>query len=743
MDQVASWAQDGTTLALAVLLAATGLFIAGRGLKRDPPPATTAGAQDANHRDAQGQDARGHRQPPPMLWIWWATLVLLLLWNLSASLSNHSEPVVARIPYSVFVDQLRSGNVSQVAIMGSEIVGKLRQVRYWNPRTGLLSISPPPASGTATSTTNHPRTEPPAAIPESVNGGNEGIALPRTGQEPKPVQVQVFATVFPSSVGDPSLLPLLEQKGVEIAATAEESHWLTRLLGSLLPVLLLLGFFWWMGRRAMNQQQSIFGMGKSQARRFHREDAPRATFADVAGADAAKSQLQEVVEILKAPERFRRLGARTPRGVLLAGPPGTGKTLLARAVAGEAGVPFFSISGSEFVEMFVGVGASRVRSLFKEVKEAAPAILFVDELDAVGRRRGAGLGVVNDEREQTLNQLLVEMDGFDDRQSVIVLAATNRPDVLDPALRRPGRFDRDVVVELPDLRGRRGILAIHTRTLTLAPDVNLDQLAAMTTGMSGAQLANLCNEAALTAARAGHEAIGQQDLERALDKIVLGDERALVLDPQARRVIAYHEAGHALVAWLTPDADQVHKVTIVPHGLALGVTEQRPNEERYNLSRSYLLARIAVMLGGRAAEEIAIGDITTGAENDLRQATDLARRMVSAWGMSEVGLAAYEGSGEDRFLGYELGQQRPYSEATAQRIDGAVHALLDQRHRQVLELLEQARTRLTRLAESLLENETLGQDELVRLLGPRPAAGAHARSDQQGNESSTRAARRG
>jgi cell division protease FtsH len=361
------------------------------------------------------------------------------------------------------------------------------------------------------------------------------------------------------------------------------------------------------------------------------------------------------------------------------GPPGTGKTLLARAVAGEAGVPLFSISGSEFVEMFVGVGASRVGSLFKEVKEVAPAILFLDELDAVGRRRGAGIGMVNDDREQPLNQLLVERDGFDASQGVIVVAATNRPDVLDRALRRPGRFDREVVVGLPDLRGRRGILAIHSRRLTLAADVSLDHLAAMTMGMSGAQLANPCNEAVLLGARAGHEAVRQGDFERALDTLVLGEERCL----------------------------------------ALGVTEQRPEAERHNLSRRYLLARLSVMLAGRAAEEMVIGDLTTGAENDLREATLLARRMVAAWGMSELGLAAYEQSGDDRFLGYDLGRGRAHGEETARRIDEAVQGLLEERHRNALELLEGAQERLTRLAESLLARETLERAELERLLGPR------------------------
>ena len=353
----------------------------------------------------------------------------------------------------------------------------------------------------------------------------------------------------------------------------------------------------------------------------------------MAGADEAKEELGEVIEFLRNPQKYHDLGARIPRGILLVGPPGTGKTLLARAVAGEAEVPFFTISASEFVEMFVGVGASRVRDLFEKAKTSAPAIVFIDELDAVGRRRGAGLGTVNDEREQTLNQLLVEMDGFSDRQEVILIAATNRPDVLDPALLRPGRFDREITVPLPDRRGREGILKIHSRGLRLATDVNLSLMARSTTGFSGADLANLCNEAALIAARAGHEEIGMQDFDEALDRIILGAARSTIMSDHDRKVVAYHEAGHALAAWLLPNADPVHKVTIIPHGRALGVTEQVPGEDQLNYSREYLFSRLAVMLGGRTAEELAIGDITTGAENDLVEATRLARRMVTRWGM--------------------------------------------------------------------------------------------------------------
>jgi cell division protease FtsH len=698
-----------------------------------PPSLAVASAVSSRLQPPSGVERRaggsnepapGHDTPPggsrpegprPRIAVWWMLLIMLLAWNLTAVLMKPNASPAARIPYSSFVTELKAGNVSQVDIRGSEIIGELKAPRDWDPKTGQLT-QPPGATAGPAPAKPHEATKMPSPSRELPPGTRASMP------EPKLVKVVSFVTVFPSSVGDPQLLPLLERHGVEIVAVPKTPHWIASLLSTLLPMALLVGFFWWMGRRAMRQQQSIFGAGQSQARRYNREDAPAVTFADIAGADAAKGQLQEIVSILKFPERYRALGARIPRGVLLVGPPGTGKTLLARAVAGEAQVPFFSMSGSEFVEMFVGVGASRVRNLFKEVKAAAPAILFVDELDAVGRRRGAGLGMVNDEREQTLNQLLVEMDGFDERVNVIVLAATNRPDVLDPALQRPGRFDREVVVGLPDLEGRRGILAIHTRGLNLAGDVDLNALAGITMGMSGAQLANLCNEAALVAARAGKSRIARADFEAALDRIVLGDVRLLALDHAARRVIAYHEGGHALVAWLTPEADPVHKVTIVPHGMALGVTEQRPAEERYNLSRRYLTARLLVMLGGRSAEETAIGEITTGAENDLIQATRLARRMVTTWGMSELGLAAYESAAEDRFLGYELGQGRPYSEDTARRVDAEVNRLLGENHQAVRSLLASARDRLDRLAEALLDHETVEYPELERLLGPRAQA---------------------
>jgi cell division protease FtsH len=485
-----------------------------------------------------------------------------------------------------------------------------------------------------------------------------------------------------------------------------------------------------MGRQTAQSQAGILGFGRSKAR-LHEGHHSEVTFEDVAGADEAKEELREIVDFLRNPQKYHDIGAHIPRGILLVGPPGTGKTLMARAVAGEADVPFFNLSASEFVEMFVGVGASRVRDLFEQAKASAPAIVFIDEMDAVGRRRGAGLGTVNDEREQTLNQLLVEMDGFDERHEVIILAATNRPDVLDPALLRPGRFDRQVTIVLPDRRGREGILRIHTRTLRLAPDVDLALMARTTTGFSGADLANLCNEAALLAARNDREQVTMADFEEAVDKILLGGIRPLLLDDRERRIIAYHESGHALVAWFTPDADPVHKVTIIPRGQALGVTEQLPGEDHYNYGRKALLARLAVMIGGRTAEELAIGDITTGAEKDLVEATRLARRMVTRWGMGSVGLAAFQADEEQPFLGYELAQGRDYSEDTAARIDQDVRRLLEESHENACRLLTDKRDNLNRLAQSLLHEETIDRDVLVQILGPRPQTEVEEENDSR------------
>ncbi|HUN25676.1 MAG TPA: ATP-dependent zinc metalloprotease FtsH [Steroidobacteraceae bacterium] len=633
--------------------------------------------------------------------VYWLFLALLLVWNLWAFLPRPNPAV--HLPYSEFVSQVAAGNVAQVHIAGEAISGTLKAAILWPPAAPAPRSAAAPAPAQATGKTA--RTAPAAT-------GPPGKAVPRA-------RYTSFRTTYPDVVGDAALMPLLRAQGVLIEVSTPSQPWFEIALTDGLPLVLMVVLIVWMGRQAARSQGGMLGFARNRARRYA-ADRPTVTFADVAGAEEAKQDLTEVVDFMSHPAKYLKIGAHIPRGVLLVGPPGTGKTLLARAVAGQAGVPFFSISGSEFVEMFVGVGASRVRDLFNQAKQAQPAIVFVDELDAVGRRRGAGLGAVNDEREQTLNQLLVEMDGFDERQQVILLAATNRPDVLDPALLRPGRFDRQVVVPLPDSRGREGILRIHTRHIRLAPDVDLGQLARTATGLSGADLANLANEAALGAARNDRGAVTMSDFEDAWDKIVLGAARSTVLTPEDRRVVAYHESGHALVAWLTPNADAVRKVTIVPHGRALGVTEQLPAEDRYNLSRADLLARLDVMLGGRTSEALVIGEITTGAENDLIQATRLARRMIARWGMGSLGPVAFDTNEEQPFLGYQISQGRDYSEATGARIDREVEQLLTERQKAVFRLLGSARDRLDALAGRLLEEETVGGAELAKILGPRP-----------------------
>jgi cell division protease FtsH len=643
--------------------------------------------------------------------LYWTFMGLLLAWNIWAFLPRQNQ--TAKLPYSEFVGQLTAGNVATVHITGATIAGTFDHAIVW-PQPQSAPARPAAPVGARPSGVAGER-EPPAV-------GTAHPAQPAQTSHPAvPASARYtrFSTTYPDVVGDAALMPLLRQQHVVIDVSTPTQPWFVIALTDGLPVVLTLALLVWMGRQAARTQSGLFSFARNRARRYA-ADRPKVTFADVAGADEAKQDLTEVVDFLSNPSKYLEIGAHIPRGVLLVGPPGTGKTLLARAVAGEARVPFFSISGSEFVEMFVGVGASRVRDLFSQAKEAQPAIVFVDELDAVGRRRGAGLGAVNDEREQTLNQLLVEMDGFDERQQVILLAATNRPDVLDPALLRPGRFDRQVVVPLPDWRGRCGILRIHTRQLRLARDVDLEQLARTATGLSGADLANLANEAALGAARNNRTEITMKDFDEAWDRIVLGAARTTALTPQDRRVVAYHEGGHAVVAWLTARADPVRKITIVPHGRALGVTEQLPVEERYNLSRADLLARLDVMLGGRASEALVIGEITTGAESDLIQATRLARRMVARWGMGSLGPVAFDSNDEQPFLGYQMSQGRDYSEATGARIDQEVERLLGERQEAVHRLLSEARGRLDALAERLLAEETVGGAALAQILGPRP-----------------------
>ncbi len=524
-----------------------------------------------------------------------------------------------------------------------------------------------------------------------------------------------FNTTMPD---DPELVRILRDSSVSIIVEpVEEASIFETILISWLPMLLFIGV-WIFFMRQMQGGGKTMSFGKSRAKLLT-EDETRVSFADVAGAEEAKEEVSEIVEFLKSPKKFTRLGGRIPKGVLLVGPPGTGKTLMARAIAGEADVPFFSISGSDFVEMFVGVGASRVRDLFAQGKKHAPCIIFIDEIDAVGRHRGAGLGGGHDEREQTLNQLLVEMDGFEANQGVILVSATNRPDVLDPALMRPGRFDRQVILPRPDIKGRAGILEVHTKEVPLSNDVNLTVLARGTPGFSGADLQNMVNEAALLAARENKDIVEMEDFERAKDKVLMGAERrSLVLSEEERKVTAYHEMGHALVARALPGSDPVHKVSIIPRGRALGITMSLPIDERHTYSREYLDDLIAMTLGGRAAEEKVLGQITTGASNDIERASELARRMVCKWGMStEMGPISYGKEEEQIFLGKEFGTQKDYSENTADKIDVEVRKIIDAGLARAHGVIDEEGDALELLAQALLERETLGTDEVHELLG--------------------------
>jgi len=521
---------------------------------------------------------------------------------------------------------------------------------------------------------------------------------------------------------DPELVKSLRDKNVKIAAKPEdESPWYLVLLLNWLPMLLLVGVWIFFMRQMQVGGGKAMSFGKSRAKLLT-ENQHRVTFSDVAGVDEAKDDLQEIIAFLKDPKKFTKLGGRIPKGCLLVGAPGTGKTLLARAVAGEAGVPFFSISGSDFVEMFVGVGASRVRDLFVQGKKNAPCIIFIDEIDAVGRHRGAGLGGGNDEREQTLNQLLVEMDGFESNEGVILVAATNRPDVLDPALLRPGRFDRHVVVPRPDIKGREGILQVHTRKVPLATDVDVSILARSTPGFTGADLENLVNEAALLAARNDKEKVNMLDLELAKDKVMMGAERrSMIISDGEKRNTAYHEAGHALVAKLLPGADPIHKVTIIPRGMALGLTQQLPMDEKHTYPREYLLTNLVILFGGRVAEELVLEHMTTGAENDIEKATDLARRMVCEWGMSEkLGPMTFGKKGQEIFLGRDFTQKVDYSESTAIEIDAEVRRIIQESYHRATDLLKTNLRLLHKVAEKLLEKEVLDGSEIdaiVRAFG--------------------------
>ncbi|TAK22856.1 MAG: ATP-dependent metallopeptidase FtsH/Yme1/Tma family protein [Chloroflexota bacterium] len=626
---------------------------------------------------------RPNGAPPERRWGGWRPWLILAVFVLMNALLAPilvPEPIErVTVPYTLFKEQIQAGNVIEITSRGDAVQGAFRTAVTWPAPT------------------------------------DKGVTSTR------------FETRAPA-FDDQGLMPLLESKGVIVNARPldEGRAWWISLLISIAPAVLIFGLLFWMSSRVSQAQSGAFGLGRSRAKRYS-EERPGVTFADVAGIDEAEAELEEIVDFLKNPAKYQRLGGTIPKGVLLVGAPGTGKTLLARAVAGEAGVPFFSLSASEFVEMIVGVGASRVRDLFAQAKKEAPAIVFVDELDAIGRSRGVSGGFGgHDEREQTLNQLLVEMDGFNSREAVIILAATNRPDVLDPALLRPGRFDRRVTVQRPDRIGREKILEVHTRGVPLGPDVRLADLAQATPGLVGAELRNLVNEAALLAARKDKDAVGRQDFSEAMEKIILGAARHIAISAEDRRRVAFHEAGHALIGLLMPDADPVHKVSIVPRGQALGVTYQMPIDDRHNYPRDYLLTRITGALGGRAAEQIVFNDMTTGAENDLQQVTALARQMVTRWGMSdEIGLLSLDPVSPDNYLGVEYGRPRWYSEATAQKVDRSVRRIVDESYLRAVEMLRAERPALESLAQALLARESLEEEEIRHVVDSARVAVPH------------------
>src|SRR6266550_3877784 len=624
----------------------------------------------SNSGNANGNDPRKKGTSPLRVFLFIIALISVLAAGslfLNGQGSNTNGQPVVELPYSSFYQQVMHGNIKDAIFHGQDITGDFK-----NP------------------------------ISLTSSNGIPGLAN------------QYHLTQIPN--GDPNLIPLLNTYHVQFQAKPVVDHnVLLNVLFSFLPLILVFGVIFFIGRRATQSQQNVFSFGKTRAKVVLR-DRPSTTFADVAGVDEAKYDLVEVVEFLKTPRKFQRLGGKIPRGVLLVGPPGTGKTLLARAVAGEAEVPFFSMSGSEFVEVLVGVGASRVRDLFDQAKKAAPSIIFIDEIDAVGRQRGSSINS-NDEREQTLNQLLVEMDGFDTHQAVVVIAATNRPDGLDKALLRPGRFDRRVTVERPDWNGRLAILKIHTRGVPLAKDVDLITIARATPGMVGADIANLVNEAALLAARRNLIAVTQHCFDDALDKILIGAERPLILSEADLNVVAFHEGGHALTGLLQEDVDPVTKVTIVPRGQALGVTQYTPLDDRYNYSKEYLEARLVTALGGRAAEQVAIGRITTGAENDLQRVTAIARQMVTRWGMSErLGTISFS-ERDDPFAGTTLATgSREYSEKTASIIDEEVDHIVKWAYNRAVSLLTEHRDTLNRIARALRLYETIDAKQLREIM---------------------------
>jgi len=597
--------------------------------------------------------------------IWVVAGTLLALW--AYSYWGMGPGGGERISYSEFRSQLQNDNVAEVVVEGNTVRGDLKS-----------KASKTEESGT--------------------------------------VEYEQFVTYLPS-FGDEKLMALLESKGVEVVTRPESSFPWGLVIMGLLPVLLLFGVGYIFLRRMQAQGQGLFSVRKSKAKLFDKDEEDT-TFDDVAGADSAKEELREIIKFLKSPERFERLGGKVPKGVLLVGPPGTGKTLLARAVAGEADVPFFSVSGSDFMEMFVGVGASRVRDMFSEAKETSPAIIFIDELDSIGRKRGAGMGGGHDEREQTLNQLLSELDGFEENEGVVVMAATNRPDILDSALTRPGRFDRQITVDLPTKTAREEILRIHARNKPLSEEIDLEEIARSTPGFSGADLENLLNEAALLAGRYEHDKIETGDIEEARDKVIMGLKReGMALDDEEKKLLAYHEAGHAIVGAVLPNADPVHKVTIVPRGQAMGVTQQLPEKDKYLYRLDYLLDRLAVIMGGRAAEEIIFDTATSGAENDLKQVRKMARKMVLDWGMGEnFKHISLGGDNGNVFLGEDLAKSKDYSDETAREVDQEIRRITENAYQRAVDTLTENREAFDRLAELLLEREEVPGSDVLRLV---------------------------
>lgn len=599
----------------------------------------------------------------------WLVFLLLLLFVMYFVSSRKNKGI--ELPYSNFTKELEQGNVESVVIVEKELRGTLRKESQFY------------------------------------------LAGRKT-----PISFKNFKTYIPFE--DPELVTKLLEYGVDLKAKPAFSWWGS--IGPYLPFVLIFGLWFFLMARLQAGPSRAFTFGKSKAKVLT-EDRPKTTFNDVAGVDEAKQELQEIIEFLRDPRKFVRLGGKIPKGVLLLGAPGTGKTLLARAVAGEAGVPFYSISGSDFVEMFVGVGASRVRDLFDQGKRNTPCIIFIDEIDAVGRLRGAGLGGGHDEREQTLNQLLVEMDGFESTEGLIVLAATNRPDVLDPALLRPGRFDRHIVVDRPDIKGRQGILKVHTRKIPLADDVDLEVLARGTPGFSGADIANLVNEAALLAARYNRNKVTMKDFEEAKDKILMGMERrSLLISPEEKRNTAYHEAGHALVSKMIEGMDPIHKVTIIPRGRALGVTQQLPVDEKHNFSKTYWMKQLTFILGGRAAEEVVLNELTTGAADDIEKATQIARKMVCEWGMSEnLGPLTFGKKDEEIFLGREIARHKDYSESTAKLIDNEIRRIVEKAHARAENIIRENLDKLHKIANKLLEKEILDGSEIEEIVSKSPS----------------------